>query len=197
VHRETGARLLVIGFGTFREGLQALVRALDAGDEENAARLAGHGRLAEGGPDEPLEHFALSKSLMGDAKGFGSSVEFVGPLGHAELARILPAADVAVVPSIFPETFGLVAAEFAAAGVVPFVADHSGLREAGAFVGQDLPFDLRVSTENFEKNISESLLAFLSLPEEERKDHAATVRRNSVESLGWNTLADEIVAVFG
>ena len=69
---------------------------------------------------------------------------FVGPLGHAELANITPAADVAVVPSIFPGTFGLVAAEFAAAAVVPFVADHSGLREAGAFVGQDLPFDLRV-----------------------------------------------------
>jgi glycosyltransferase involved in cell wall biosynthesis len=197
VHRKTGARLLVIGFGTFREGLQALVRALDAGDEENAARLAEHGRLVEGGPDEPLEHFGLSGSLMGDAKGFGPSIEFVGPLGHAELARILPAADVAVVPSIFPETFGLVAAEFAAAGVVPFVADHSGLREAGAFVGQDLPFDLRVSTEGFEKNISEALLGFLSLPEEERKDHAATVRRNSVESLGWNTLAEEIVGVFG
>src|ERR687893_1719602 len=197
VRRATGARLLVIGFGTFREGLQALVHALDAGDGENAGRLAEHGRLVEGGPDEPLEHFNLSGSPVDDAKGFGPSVEFVGPLGHVELAKVLPAADIAVVPSIFPETFGLVAAEFAAAGVVPFVADHSGLREAGALVGQGLPFDLRVSTENFEKNISESLLAFLSLPEEERKDHAATVRRNSVESLGWNTLAEEIVAVFG
>jgi glycosyltransferase involved in cell wall biosynthesis len=197
VHRETGARLLVIGFGTFREALQALVVALDAGDEETAEQLARHGRLVEGGSDEPLEHFGLQGSLVMDAKGFGGAIEFVGPLGHAELAKILPAADVAVVPSIFPETFGLVAAEFAAAGVVPFVADHSGLREAGAFVGQDLPFDLRVSTEGFEKNISDALTNFLSLPEEERREHAATVRRNSVESLGWNTLAQEIVAVFG
>lgn len=196
VHRETGACLLVIGFGTFREGLQALVHALDAGDEENAGRLAEHGRLAEGGPDEPLEHFGLSGPLMDDAKGFGPSVEFVGPLGHAELAKILPAADVAVVPSIFPETFGLVAAEFAAAGVVPFVADHSGLREAGALVGRSLPFDLRIPTEGFEENISAALTRFLSLPEEERGEHAATVRRNSVESLGWNTLAEEIVGVF-
>ncbi|HKH11977.1 MAG TPA: glycosyltransferase family 4 protein [Rubrobacter sp.] len=196
VHRRTGARLLVIGFGTFREGLQALVSALDAGDEGNAGRLAEHGRLVEGGPDEPLEHFGLSGSLVGDAKGFGGAIEFVGPLGHAELAKILPAADVAVVPSIFPETFGLVAAEFAAAGVVPFVADHSGLREAGAFVGRDLPFDLRVSTEGFEENISAALTRFLSLPEGERREHAATVRRNSVESLGWSTLAEEIVGVF-
>ncbi len=144
VHEEPGARLLVIGFGTFREGLQALVRALDTGDEGNARCLAERDRLLEGGPAGPLEHFEPSGFLLRTARGFGDSVVFVGPLGHAELANILPAADAAVVPSIFSETFGLVAAEFAAAGVVPSVADHSGLREAGAFVGQDLPFDLRV-----------------------------------------------------
>ena len=197
VHEQTGARLLVVGFGTFREGLQALVRALDEGDEENVGRLAKRGRLLEGGPEDRLEHFGLSESPLREAGGFGEAVEFVGPLGHAELAKILPAADVAVVPSIFPETFGLVAAEFAAAGVVPFVADHSGLREAGAFVGRGLPFDLRVSMEGFEENLTAALLGFLSRPGEERKKHSDTVRRNSVESLSWNTLAEKIVEVFG
>ena len=197
VHRRTGARLLVIGFGTFREGLQGLVHALDAGDGENAGRIVDHGRLLEGGPDEPLEHFGLSGSLMEGARGFGPSVEFVGPLGHAELAKLLPAADVAVVPSIFPETFGLVAAEFAAAGVVPFVADHSGLREAGAIVGRGLPFDLRIGMDGFEENLSAALGDFLSLPAGEREAHSETVRRNSVESLGWGTLAEKIVGVFG
>jgi hypothetical protein len=38
-----------------------------------------------------------------------------------------------------------VAAESGAASVPPFVADHSGLREAGGFVGRGLPFDTRVS----------------------------------------------------
>ena len=197
VHKETGARLLVIGFGTFREGLQALVRALDEGDEKNVRYLAERGRLMEGGPAEPLEHFDPAQTLPLVDDGFGRAVEFVGPLGHAELAKILPAASVAVVPSIFPETFGLVAAEFAAAGVVPFVSDHSGLREAGALVGRGLPFDLRVSMEGFEGNLSAALLDFLSRPREERDVHAETVRRNSVDSLGWGTLADRIVEVFG
>ena len=196
VHKETGARLLVIGFGTLREGLQALVRALDEGDEKTVEYLAERGRLLEGGP-APLEHFDPTQTLPRVADGFGEAVEFVGPLGHAELAKILPAADVAVVPSIFPETFGLVAAEFAAAGVVPFVADHSGLREAGAFVGRGLPFDLQVPVENFEQNLSTALIGFLSRPKEERRHHAGTVRRNSVESLGWNTLAESVVDAFG
>jgi glycosyltransferase involved in cell wall biosynthesis len=193
VRRQTGARLLIVGFGTFREGLEALTYALGTGDTTNAERLAASGRLLEGGPDEPLEHFELSASLLHESSGMEEDVAFTGPLKHAELAQVLPAADVAVVPSIFPETFGLVAAEFAASGVVPFVADHSGLREAGAIVGRGLPFDLRVRMDGLEENLAFALGRFLSMPQEERVEHSRTVRRNSVEALGWNTLAESIV----
>ena len=54
---------------------------------------------------------------------------FTGPLEHRHLVHLLPLADVAVVPSIFPEAFGMVAAEAAAAGCLPLVARHSGLQE--------------------------------------------------------------------
>src|SRR5690348_9264833 len=54
---------------------------------------------------------------------------FTGPLEHRHLVHLLPLADVTVVPSIFPEAFGMVAAEAAAAGSLPLVARHSGLAE--------------------------------------------------------------------
>ena len=38
---------------------------------------------------------------------------FTGPLEHRHLVHLLPLADVTVVPSIFPEAFGMVAAEAA------------------------------------------------------------------------------------
>jgi glycosyltransferase involved in cell wall biosynthesis len=193
IHRETEARLLVIGYGTLREGLEALLYALSAGDERTLNMLAEGGRLFEGGPASPLEHFTPSRELMRSAEGMEGSVEFVGPLYHAELAKVLPAAEVGAVPSIFPETFGLVAAELAASGVVPFVAGHSGLREAGGIIGRDLPFDLRVSTEDFEQNLASALGGYLKLPTEERPIFRETVRRNSVERLGWNTLADSLI----
>ena len=136
VRKQTGARLLVIGFGTFREGLEALTLSLSEGDETTVERLAEMGKLLEGGPAGPLEHFELSDELLVDAAGMEDDVLFTGLIYHGDLTKLLPAADVAAVPSIFPETFGLVAAEFAASGVVPFVADHSGLREAGGIVGQ-------------------------------------------------------------
>ena len=109
-------------------------------------------------------------------------VLFTGPIYHGDLPKLLPAADAAAVPSIFPEAFGLVAAEFAASGVVPFVADHSGLTEAGGIVGQGLPFDLRVGMDGFEENLAKALTDYLGLPEEERRRCEEVVRRNSVET---------------
>src|SRR4030095_9572233 len=54
---------------------------------------------------------------------------FTGPLEHRHLAKLIPLAQVTAVPSIFPEAFGMVAAEAAAAGSLPLVANHSGLSE--------------------------------------------------------------------
>ena len=42
------------------------------------------------------------------------------------------------VPSIFPEAFGMVAAEAAAAGVLPVVSAHSGLAEVAAGIGEEV-----------------------------------------------------------
>ena len=57
----------------------------------------------------------------------GLDVLFTGPLEHRHLVHLLALGDAAVVPSIFPEAFGMVAAEAAAAGCPPIVANHSGL----------------------------------------------------------------------
>jgi glycosyltransferase involved in cell wall biosynthesis len=198
VHRETGARLLLIGYGTFREALEALTHALSDGNRHILDFLAGNGRLFENGPASPMEQFALSEEVLRDSAGMEEFVEFAGPLYHAELARVLPAADVAVVPSIFPETFGLVAAEAGASGAPPFVADHSGLKEAGAYVGRGLPFDVRVSLEGeFGENLADALIRYLRLPEEERRRCRDVVRRNSVEDLSWGALAGRIAKLAG
>ena len=57
------------------------------------------------------------------------SISFAGRLEHDEVAGVLPASDAMVVPSTFPEAFGMVAAEGAACGVLPVCAEHSGLAE--------------------------------------------------------------------
>ena len=64
---------------------------------------------------------------------------FTGPLEHRHLRHLLPLADVTVVPSTFPEAFGMVAAEAAAAGSPPLVARHSGLAEVAAGLEEEYP----------------------------------------------------------
>ena len=68
---------------------------------------------------------------------------FTGALEHRHLVHLVPLCDVAVVPSIFPEAFGMVAAEAAAAGTPPLVARHSGLAEIAAGLEAEYPERLR------------------------------------------------------
>src|SRR4029453_16258683 len=99
---------LVVYFGKLIEekGVQVLLEAMRGID----ARLV----VVGFGPyRSTLESLAPSRTL------------FPGPLEHPHLRHPLPLADVPVVPSIFPEAFGMVAAEAAAAGSPPLVARHS------------------------------------------------------------------------
>ena len=73
----------------------------------------------------------------------GDGALFTGPLEHRHLVHLLPLCDAAVVPSIFPEAFGMVAAEAAAAGCPPLVARHSGLAEVAAGLEAEYPSGLR------------------------------------------------------
>ena len=68
---------------------------------------------------------------------------FTGPLEHRHLVHLLSFADFTVVPSIFPEAFGMVAAEAAAAGSPPIVARHSGLAEIAEALEDEYPSHLR------------------------------------------------------
>ena len=76
------------------------------------------------------------------AAELGVDALFTGPLEHRHLRHLLALADACVVPSIFPEAFGMVAAEAAAAGCPPLVARHSGLAEVAEGLEAGLPSHL-------------------------------------------------------
>ena len=59
-------------------------------------------------------------------------IHFTGRLEHDDLPDLLPACEAQVMPSTFPESFGMVAAEAAACGALPLSADHSGMAEVTA-----------------------------------------------------------------
>jgi glycosyltransferase involved in cell wall biosynthesis len=145
LERVPDARLLVVGFGAFRQGLEDLAQALGRGDLGAARAMR-----AEDGRTLP-ELGAFLDGLTGDAReayrnaaaDLPGRVHWTGRLEHADLADVLPAAEAMAVPSTFPEAFGMVAAEAAACGALPVVAAHSGLAEVARALVADVPPSVR------------------------------------------------------
>jgi glycosyltransferase involved in cell wall biosynthesis len=124
---------------------------------------------------------------------------FTGPLEHRHLAALIPLTDVTVVPSIFPEAFGMVAAEAAAAGSLPLVANHSGLAEIAAGVSAEYPEGLEELT-HFETgnagDLAEKLWRLLALDPEERAELAGAARKAVVERWSWAGVANRLLQPF-
>jgi glycosyltransferase involved in cell wall biosynthesis len=122
---------------------------------------------------------------------------FTGPFEHRHLVQLLPLADVTVVPSIFPEAFGMVAAEAAAAGSPPLVARHSGLAEIADGLEQEYPAEYRDLASFANGDVDElagKLEALLALPVEERRKLADAARRATVERWSWSSVAHRLLA---
>src|SRR3954447_8526670 len=124
---------------------------------------------------------------------------FTGPLEHRHLVHLLPLADVSVVPSIFPEAFGMVAAEAAAAGVPPLVARHSGLAEVAAGIEQAYPEPHRTLASfrtGDSLDLADKLHELLQLSTTDRTELGAAARKVAVERWSWKSVADGLLAPF-
>jgi glycosyltransferase involved in cell wall biosynthesis len=172
------AKLEIAGFGEYEGGLRRLLAALERGDANDAREVALAGWSIEGGEEKPLP--ILSAFLADPPLGYfeaaqdaAGSVDFIGRLEHDEVAELLPGAEALVMPSTFPEAFGMVAAEAAACGVLPVSAGHSGMLEVSRQLMEALPDEVgRLTSFPVEPGaveaIAERLNAWLALPEGER-----------------------------
>ena len=148
------ARVLVVGFGDYRDELEAI---------------------------------APAKTL------------FTGPLEHRHLVHLLPLVDVTVVPSIFPEAFGMVAAEAAAAGCPPLVARHSGLAEVAAGLEEEYPRerrDLASFRPGDDGDLEEKLGLLLALAPAERAALGHAARRAAEKRWSWEGTANRLLEPF-
>ena len=127
----------------------------------------------------------------------GLDVLFTGPLEHRHLVHLLALADASVVPSIFPEAFGMVAAESAAAGCPPIVANHSGLAEIAQGLERFYPTELR-HLPSFASGDADELRAKLqeqlALGPQERAALRAAAREAAAELWSWTSVARRILA---
>ena len=126
-------------------------------------------------------------------------VTWVGRLEHDELADLIPAAEAMVVPSTFPEAFGMVAAEAAACGALPVVARHSGLAEVAETLAGAVPeaarpllgFDLGPQAV---PELAAALIGWLEAPEELRAAAREAMVAVTRERYSWDGVARTVLA---
>jgi glycosyltransferase involved in cell wall biosynthesis len=189
------ARLLFVGFGEFRARLQALGDALATSDVAAVDRLSAplHRLRAflDGAGDDA--------AYRGAAVRISETVRFTGRLEHDELAGLLPACEALVVPSTFPEAFGMVAAEAAACGALPVSAGHSGLAEVARGLRASLPEAARPwlsfpLDDRVVDAIAERLVAWLCAPADLRSRTRAAVAAAARERYSWDGVARGVLA---
>jgi glycosyltransferase involved in cell wall biosynthesis len=174
-----GAEATVVYFGKLiaNKGVQLLLEAMRGVDAR--AVVVGFGDYRR-----ELEALAGPRTL------------FTGPLEHRHLVHLLPLADVAVVPSIFPEAFGMVAAEAAACGCLPLVARHSGLAEVAEGLEAEYPERLR-HLAAFETGDVDDLRAklaeLLELPAGECEALRAAARRAVLARWSWASVGARLL----
>jgi glycosyltransferase involved in cell wall biosynthesis len=198
------ARLVVVGFGAFREGLERLIEALAAGDRDAVQAIAEAGRELEGGPRAPLRHLLAFLDDAGEdywraARDLRARVVLTGRLEHDELAPLLAACEALVFPSTFPEAFGMVAAEAAACGVLPISAGHSGAAEVSAMLGERVPAPAREwlsfpVDDGAVRAIAERVTQWLRAPEDLRSPTRDALVATARDHYSWEGVAKGVIA---
>jgi glycosyltransferase involved in cell wall biosynthesis len=198
------ARLVVVGFGTYREALERFVEALRGADVEALKEIAARGRELEGGPPGELRFLrefldGVDERWLRAAPEAAERIHFTGRLEHDDLPMLLPACEAQVMPSTFPESFGMVAAEAAACGVLPLSANHSGMAEVTATLRPALPEHLRPLM-SFDVGpgavgeIAEKLVAWLTLDPSERDAARTALAAETARRYSWESVAQGVIA---
>jgi glycosyltransferase involved in cell wall biosynthesis len=170
----------VVYFGKLlrNKGVHVLLEALDGIDAR--AVVVGFGDYRA-----ELETMATADRVL-----------FTGPLEHRHLVHLLALADTCVVPSIFPEAFGMVAAEAAAAGCPPLVARHSGLAEVAEGLEAEYSPALRHLTSfrtGDAADLRAKLVELLALPPDRRVEIREAARHTAVRRWSWESVAERLV----
>lgn len=202
--RRPKVRLLIVGDGASRELLEFLVATLDRGDMELAGRVlaAANGQYAE-----PVLDFFDTLDLREYRRkardaDLRRAVAFTGYLTRGELARLLPCADLSIIPSLVREAFPLVFVESLACGVLPVAPRFGGLElaleelagelgslgeMAGVRYGEEMVHDL-----------AERIPALLSRLEEksvrERAKHLC--RKLAVRKYDWEGIISRLEKIY-
>lgn len=212
-------KLVLVGFGTSRGYLEAIVGALDSGDSRKLKVLLTRPQdfqsHVENGTElyskdilDLLEDEERSKSYFDKTVGIISDkVIFTGFMDHNVLKNIIPCADIAIAPSIFPEAFGLVGVEALACGVFPLQPYHSGFKSVIDSYSELFKLDAKFNAldklwlnEDLVKNIAIQINTILGIYKQKGSDLnekvKSTARKICIDHYSWDSVALKFLSTF-
>jgi glycosyltransferase involved in cell wall biosynthesis len=213
--KHPNAKFIFVGFGPFREEAEILINFLaneDIQGLKNFIQTTPFFKNNEGDIYPLLDEILNDKeqeiekqvsSLQNDLR---ENVLFTGIISHKHLVQLLPAVDVQIAPSVFPEAFGMVAIEAMACGVSPILTYQSAFKEIFNELKEQIKeYQIPLKQVNLDSNASrniafnvnqylESKVQF----EKEGKTSAykEDLRRLVVENYSWEGIATKYIKVF-
>jgi glycosyltransferase involved in cell wall biosynthesis len=203
--------LLLVGFGSYREELEALVYALASGRRELFRYLIEKSLSQMQPGEEPcvekpfkfLEALSQRKEVKtyfdsAEQNDIAGHVHFLGALSHAELGRLLPCADGFVAASVCPEAFGMVSIEALASGVLPIISNQTGFKEIVDLVSGNV-YEVNDSPrvnidENMIFNIAENIIQNIEKGNLRNPQLKEKFRKLTVEHFSWESIAQTYVS---
>ena len=162
------------------KGLSTLLKAFAAvGGADRRLVVVGHGDLRE--------HYQREAHELGIA----ARVSFAGRVAHAELPAYYAAADIVVLPSSQPESFGMVLIEGMACGRPVIGSRIPGVR---SLIGEGQ--DGLLAEAGDADDLAAKLAALLDLPASARDGMGLAGRRKVEERFTWTKIGDRLEAMY-
>ena len=141
----------------------------------------------------------MDEGWLAAAPAAAERVHFTGRLKHDDLPMLLPVCEAQVMPSTFPESFGMVAAEAAACGAFPVVADHSGLGEVARTLAGAVPEPARAWLsfqlgDDSVTQLADALSGWLAAPDDIRAATRDAIVSTTRERYSWDGVARTVIA---
>jgi glycosyltransferase involved in cell wall biosynthesis len=189
------ARFIFVGFGSYREHMESMIQALGQGDLEAFTAFARAGEFVE-----EIEFKKWFRTLGPQER---KRIVITGILDHETLSELLPLASLAIVPSKWPEAFGMVAVEAMASGVLPLCNYHAGLRDVVdevAAVSPDLGDLIKLDRDRFINQLPGKIQGALNFlyphgyqDQMLRQKVGKQLRRISVEKFSWDGISKRLI----
>jgi glycosyltransferase involved in cell wall biosynthesis len=209
------AKFIFVGFGPFREEAEILLNFLANKDLDGLKQFIQTTTYFKNNDGEvyPLLNEILNnKQLVIENQiaqldaDLRDNVLFTGIISHKHLVQLLPAVDVQIAPSVFPEAFGMVAIEAMACGVSPILTYQSAFKEIFDELQEQIKgYDIPLQQVNLDSDASQHIALNVNLYlesqsqfEREGKTSAykEDLRRLVVENYSWEGIAVKYLKVF-